>query len=413
MKLFSSLEESAVNLPRECNLALASRLLLLLFAFALGVLRPAVADDKETAKQPPKLADIDWPVFRGNGFSTGVAPSELPEKLELLWKIAPEDAAFETTAVIAKGVVYVGGLDPDGVLYAVDLKNGKIKWEYQVESGFQCSPAVRDQVVYIGDSDGLIPAVVAKSGQKKWTFETGAEIISSPNFHKDSVLVGSYDQNLYCLNVKNGETRWKFETDGPVHSSISVASMKTAAGVQDRAFVAGCDQILHIVDLADGNEVGQLEIQSQAAATPAVSGSLLYVGNLADTFFCINWQKPEVVWSYQHPVRQFAYHSSAAVTAKAVFVGGRDRLLKALNPKTGELLWSFPTKRKIDSSPVVAGKRVFFGTDGGILYGLNAQSGEKEWEYEAGGNFASSPAIAGGRLVIGNGDGDLYCFGKK
>src|SRR5579862_1696133 len=43
----------------------------------------------------------DWPVFRGNALQTGVASSELPEKLEILWKF--EAGEFEGTAAIAGG----------------------------------------------------------------------------------------------------------------------------------------------------------------------------------------------------------------------------------------------------------------------------------------------------------------------
>lgn len=353
---------------------------------------------------PEKLGG-QWPVFRGNSHSNGVAESPLPEKLELLWKIKPENAAFEATAAIVDGVVYVAGLDPRGKLYAVDLETGDIQWEYPVETGFQTAPAVRKGVVYLGDSEGKFHAVDAVTGKQKWVFPTDAEIKSSANFYKDNVLFGSYDQSLYCLNAQTGEQVWKFETDGPVHSSATV--------VENRAFVAGCDQILHVVDLSTGEEVGQTEIKSQAAATPAVRGERLYVGNLGDSFFCINWQKPEIVWEFQHPERSFPYHSSAAVTEEAVVVGGRDRLMKRLDPETGELKWQFPTKQKIDSSPVISGSRVFFGTDGGRLYGLKLADGEKVWEYEAGGSFSASPAVAEGRLVIGNYDGYLFCFGAK
>ena len=51
-----------------------------------------------------------------------------------------------------------------------------------------------------------------------------------------------------------------------------------------------------------------------------------------------------MAWRYEHPEsRKFPYYSSAAVGAKVVVVGGRDKLVHALDPATGKELWSFET----------------------------------------------------------------------
>ena len=52
----------------------------------------------------------DWTSFRGNPQLTGVANSQLPEKLELLWTFKAGDM-IESTAAIVENVVYLGALD--------------------------------------------------------------------------------------------------------------------------------------------------------------------------------------------------------------------------------------------------------------------------------------------------------------
>ena len=73
------------------------------------------------------------------------------------------------------------------------------------------------------------------------------------------------------------------------------------------------------------------------------------------------------------------------MTAEAVIVGSRDRQLHAFNPKTGEPLWSFATRGRIDSSPVVVGDRVFVGSGDGRVYAIDVKTGAKLWQFEAGG----------------------------
>lgn len=114
---------------------------------------------------------------------------------------------------------------------------------------------------------------------------------------------------------------------------------------------------------------------------------------------------------YEHAKRKSPYQSSPAVAGGVVVIGGRDRMVHALNAENGDELWTLPTRHSIDSSPVIVGDRAFVGAGDGRVYGLNLASGEKVWEYEAGGDFVGSPAVAAGRLVIANGNGDVLCFG--
>ena len=84
-----------------------------------------------------------------------------------------------------------------------------------------------------------------------------------------------------------------------------------------------------------------------------------------------------------------------------------------IDPRTGDLLWSFATKQRVDSSPVLVGERAFVGSSDGRMYAIDSRTGKKVWEYEAAGGFSSSPAVADGRLVIASDRGTIYCFGKK
>ena len=87
------------------------------------------------------------------------------------------------------------------------------------------------------------------------------------------------------------------------------------------------------------------------------------------------------------------------------------KIIRALDPETGQARWEFPTKGRVDAAPVVVGPRVFAALQDGNLYALEIATGKELWRFESGSLFIASPAIAAGRLVIGTGDGVLYCFG--
>ena len=344
----------------------------------------------------------EWFSFRGNPQLTGVATGKLPADPELLWIFETEDG-IESTAALAAGTVYVGTLD--GYLYAINLENGELKWRYQTSGEIKSSPTVRSNVVYFGDGMGVFHAVDAQTGESKWTFETEAEIISSANVAQDRLLFGSYDQFLYCLSVEDGSLVWKFETEGYVHG--------TPAIVNDAVVISGCDGYLRIINIADGVEQQKIALGDYVAASPAILNNRAYAGTFGNQVLCAGLESSEILWGYEHPERHFPFYASAAVTADIVVIGGRDKMVHALNSQTGQPLWTYLAKSRVDSSPVIVDERIFFGTIGGELVALNLNSGEKVWEFVIGAAIIASPSVVDGKLVIGADDGRIYCFGER
>ena len=344
----------------------------------------------------------DWLSFRGNPQLTGVATGELPENLELLWAFDAEDG-IESTAAIAEGTVYVGSLE--GYLYAINLENGQLEWKYQASGEVKSSPTVFSNVVYFGDGMGVFHAVDGQTGKGRWTFQTEAEIISSANVAQDRLLFGSYDQFLYCLSAKDGSLVWKLETEGYVHG--------TPAIINGAVVISGCDGYLRVINITDGVEQQKIALGDYVAASSAILNNRVYAGTFGNQVLCAGLENSEILWWYEHPERNFPFYASAAVTADLVVIGGRDKMVHALQPATGQLLWTYPAKSRVDSSPVIVGERVFFGTMGGELVGLNLSSGEKVWEFVIGAAITASPSVAAGRLVIGADDGRVYCFGER
>ncbi len=350
-----------------------------------------------------------WSVFRGNRQSTGVAVCELPEKLEVLWKYEVPKGAFEGTATIVadpkdptKQTVYVGDLD--GKLFAFDLATGEKKWEFTTEIGFMTAPAVRDGLIYIGDIDGIFYCI-NQSGEKVWSVQLDGEIDSSANFHGDNVLVGAQDARLYAFNAKTGEPAWLYEAQDQIRCSITVA--------EDRAFVAGCDGFLHVIDLTNGKEAGNTDIGNPTGSTPAMLGDIVYFGTEGGSFFASDWRKIKNVWEFEDEVGGRTIRGSAAVNKEHVVFGASNRQVYSLNPKTGKQNWTVKLKAKIDSSPVIVGDRVFVASTDGRFYALRLKDGSTTWEKQFNGGFISSPAVAFERLVIASDRGVVYCLGSK
>lgn len=356
----------------------------------------------------------DWPQFRRDAALTGIAASPLGDELELKWSV-PLGFSVESSPAIADGFVYATSLP--GVLVKLSLEDGAEAWRYrpgamEAEAGEfeedrfgESSPAVAGGTVYVGDLLGVLHAVDADSGEPRWLFPTGAEIKSSPVVAGDLVLIGSYDEHFYGVDRATGEARWSLQTEGPVHA--------TPGRHDGLAWVTGCDAVLRGVRITDGTEMLRFDSGAYTAASPAIADGTLYYGTFNNEVLAVDVGAGELRWRYEHPDRHFPFYASAALAGELVIAAGRDKLIHALDRRTGEARWTFRARARFDASPAVAGDRVYVGNADGRLYVLDLETGEKLSEFHAGAAIMGSPAVAGGRIVFGTQDGTLFALGPR
>jgi outer membrane protein assembly factor BamB len=355
---------------------------------------------------PTSLYAADWPIFRGNAAQTGVAADPLPTSLIERWKFrlgADKSgiASTESTAAIVGGVVFIGGVDDH--VHALDLATGAEKWK--LKTGPIKSPlAAQNGVVYAGNMDGVLHCIDAATGKDRWHVDIGDEITSGINVLGENILLGCRDETLYCLSKTDGAVRWKFAINGgPV--------MGTPALIEGKTFAAGCDSTLHILNAADGKELGTVDLGGQVGASAAVRDGKLYVGTMSAQFVAVDLAKSETAWTFEPARGGVGFFASAAVTEKLVIVGSRDKRIYAIDRATGKQEWSVPTDGKVDSSPVIAGNHVYCGSHDGRLYVLELDSGKEVQRIQLDGPVDASPAVSNGQLVIGTTKGTVYCFG--
>ena len=294
-----------------------------LLALAAAGLAPAPwLRAQGTARTP---ADA-WPQFRGTPSLTGVSATTIPQQPKLAWTWEGGEA-FDSSAAIVDGVVYIGSAT--GELLAIGLADGKLRWRYKAgESIGESSPAVAGGRVFIGDLDGVAHAVNVADGKAAWTFKTRSEIKSSPVVVGETVLIGSYDGSLYALNIADGKPRWSFATENYVHGVPCVVN-----GV---AHFAGCDEVFHAVRISDGKEAFQTSATAYTGASVCIVDNVAYYGTFDNQVIALDLGKKAVKWRYEHPDRKFPFYSSAAVIDGTMVLGGRDRMVHALDVATGK-----------------------------------------------------------------------------
>ena len=313
-----------------------------------------------------------------------------------------------STPVIGSGRVYVSSTD--GKVYALDIVEGFQVWNFDAGDAMEASPMLLDTVLYVGSLDGDFFALSAETGQVLWKAALGSGIYGSANWaeveegSEKSILVGCYDNHLYCFGADSGERKWTYETQNYINGTPATDGRRVVFG--------GCDAILHIVDIADGSRIGEVDVGSYIPGSAAVVDGYAYVGHYNGAMVCIDLADQKIVWEYPDADQGGAFFSSPAVGDDRVVVGSRDEYLHCIDRKTGQKVWTLRTHDKVDSSPVIAGNSVIFGSDDGRLYRVDLASGRVLWTYEIGGGITGGPAVAGGGIFVGAEDGSVYAFGE-
>jgi outer membrane protein assembly factor BamB len=192
-------------------------------------------------------------MFRSNSSRNSYVPDvKGPETNNTIWTFNTTNSnagngAFSSATIIGEKV-YIGS--GGGQLFCLNLTTGAHYWNYSTGKfhGQSCSPAVYDDVVFIGND--VVPqlwAINATSGDNIWnfTFNTGfmKGIYSSPAAVDGKVYFGtdngSGQDRVYCLpvidpnsdgDITSSEIIWEFDAPDKVWSSPAIIGDKVYVG---------------------------------------------------------------------------------------------------------------------------------------------------------------------------------------
>jgi alcohol dehydrogenase (cytochrome c) len=161
------------------------------------------------------------------------------EGLSLRWvHQLPTTATFETTPIVADGVMYISnppltaGASATIGVQALDLRTGRPFWSYQRPMPDRilvcCGPvnrgtAILGHRVFVGTIDAHLLALDARTGTLDWDVhlaqnQQGYSITSAPLAVKDMVVTGIAGGEMGikgfidAYDAKTGERRWRFMT---------------------------------------------------------------------------------------------------------------------------------------------------------------------------------------------------------
>jgi outer membrane protein assembly factor BamB len=271
-------------------------------------------------------------------------------------------------------------------------------------------PFALDRVDALPDWKDTPEATVPEGPPLRWARTLGAPAWASPVARDGVVYVGDAGGTFHALRLHNGVTLWTHAHGTPIFGDAAVDA-RGVAFVDDRSTLVRLDrstgQPLWRVALdpasSGGSETRKDFTFTHRTSCVAMAGGVLYVGGRDRSVRAIDVTTGRVLW---RSALDGAVMSGIAVTASRLYAGTFDRnAVVALDRRTGRIAWTFPTAQPVSSMPVVANDVVLAGCRDFGIHGLGANDGAPRWAHSYIFSWVeSSPAIVGGIAYFGSSD---------
>lgn len=214
---------------------------------------------------------------------------------------------------------------------------------------------------------------------------------------------------------------WKVALGGPIIASPTLCDGVIYVGAKDGGF--------HAVDPATGQDRWRFVADASITASAAVTGDLVYFQSDAGTVYAVRIADGTLAWkratgtdlpfmNYKPGVDFWDYWASSPLYADGrIYIGGGDGVVRALDARTGAVIWTYATHGRVRATPATDGRRIFVGSFDGAMYALDRADGKLAWSFQTLGNtefkigaIQSSAAVADGLVVFGSRDYRLYAL---
>jgi outer membrane protein assembly factor BamB len=194
----------------------------------------------------------------------------------------------------------------------------------------------------------------------------------------------------------------------------ALAGISSTPLVRDSVMLIGTlNGELQAVNLATGDRIGYIVLESAVAGTPVWDGIHVYVPSASgkQTLVRIALQDGKREWAMNYG----AIESSPLLYGELLYVTTLDGILYCIKKLDGTEVWKFETREEgerkpIRSSPASDGAVITFGSDDGFIYAVERAGGTLRWKYGTGGSVFATPIIADGKCIVGSLDGTVYAI---
>ena len=389
----------------------------------------------------------EWTQWRGPARDGSVSgknvPTKWPDSLQRTWRV--EIGEGYSSPIVAGGRVFVHGRrDPEEIVAAINLADGKVVWEQKYQAAFKknqyavemakgpnSTPLVNGNRLFTLGVTGVLNAWDTATGRLLWTRDFSKSIDTSKLFCGTAasplavdgrvvVQVGSdiHGGQILGLNPATGATEWEWRGLGPGYASPVVIDLggRSHLVTMTEGSIVG-------VDGKNGKELWSVPFPDEwheNITTPLWTGTHVVVsgtrqGTHAYSLTQANgkWQATEV---WKNP--DVAMYMSSPVFGDGLIYGHSSKKkgqFVAVDVKTGAVKWATEGREGEHASLLLTPQHVVFLTNGADLIVVRRNTPsfavEKRYEVAEASTFAM-PVLLGSNILVRDATGLMLLTGN-
>jgi len=172
------------------------------------------------------------------------------------WRFAPDtdDCTAAYAPTVAGDTVFFG--PGDGMLYAINRADGKLKWKLDEKANWQYvrQMYITGDMLVAGTYTELLYGINITTGKVKWKFKAG-NFINSHHVSGDTAYLWSPTGYIFAIDVNSGAVRWKHQTTVYGNAAANWGHMMAEiVTFENQVYCLDMKQMLHVLDADTGRE---------------------------------------------------------------------------------------------------------------------------------------------------------------
>lgn len=318
------------------------------------------------------------------------------------------DVTIGSQPIEYDGLVYVAtaaarskdNSSPDGWggIYALDYKNGEIRWSFSIGQ----EAMLKSNLPWSSGRFGLSPAIDTASGSIFWASDLVGPWPSTPDIHDKNAPARLYQQRIAAFNHLSGNMLWLQSLRNHDYLNLDLQEPPIIVSLDNRSIIlaAGKGGRVYATEMGNGRplwEVAVGEHQNDGLESPPRQTVQVLPGPWGGVASPMAYRDGVL---YVPVVNQAGKYTPGKPESAGPDLSRSSGELLAIDVHYGKTLWRQTFDSAVLGGATLLGDLVFTSTYTGRIYAFNRTSGDKLWEYQTDAKISGWPAAAGKSIVF-------------
>jgi outer membrane protein assembly factor BamB len=351
-----------------------------------------------TVRVGPARQESSWTAYLGSQRHDAAARETLNPDPRPLWHVSMGRGVRGCPA-LGEAVLAVGTADRNIVL--VDRTSGDVLWRSRLDGTVRSGPLLDEDRLYIASEsqpDGRVYAVRLRDGRILWRARAGS--VAAPlAFDGEALYAGTEEGIVSRIDPETGSIEWR----APLAGAVRAGPIVTPYGL----VVATTSDSLYMLDRNTGTVRSRLRIPGSVLATPATDGRRVYLGTVNGRVVAVDLVSWTISWDR---TAGDAVYGAPALVADTLFVLARNGRLWMIPVDAPDAATSHTLDIVSTAGPTPLASGVLVGSVSGEILLVDPATGAIRWRAQVVGPIEEPPLVRDRQVVVVAGRGNIHTY---